>query len=234
MNYLNLNKIALSENFYRFVASAALHMLTKYMVGGIKINIQNMDLPIQVGLSSSACISVLVVRSFNKIYNLGLSKKQEMEAAYKSEFYTGSRCGKLDQLVALNKSALLAKFNKKSITIKDIKIRNDLDIIVVKFNGNKKNTIKILKDLSSAFPFPKNHQSKLAFNALGKDNQLIVNKAMDYLATGNNKQIGRLMNKAQSIFDKKLAPLSPQQLTAPTFHRFINDKIIKKNIHGAK
>ena len=66
--------------------------------GGIEIVNYSTTLPVKKGLSSSAALSVLVVRSFSRVFGLGLSLEDEMDLAYLGETTTPSRCGRLDQV----------------------------------------------------------------------------------------------------------------------------------------
>ena len=78
MDAQELKDIAKSGSFFCYCAGVASYMLEWYKVGGVKITITKMTLPIKSGLSSSAAICVLVARAFNLMYNLNLSTMGEM------------------------------------------------------------------------------------------------------------------------------------------------------------
>jgi len=68
--------------FWSYIAGVAYQVLTNYHVRGLVINNYKTDLPVKKGLSSSAAISVLTGRAFNRIYDLKLTIRGEMELAY--------------------------------------------------------------------------------------------------------------------------------------------------------
>ena len=105
----DLKHVAKSGSFFCYCAGVASYMLEWYKVGGVKIRITSMTLPIKSGLSSSAAICVLVARAFNILYKLNLNTLGEMNIAYLGELRTQSRCGRLDQACAFGvKPSLMA------------------------------------------------------------------------------------------------------------------------------
>ena len=97
MDEQELKRIAKAGSFFCYCAGVASYMLEWYKVGGVRIKITSMTLPMKSGLSSSAAICVLVARAFNLLYNLNLNTLGEMNIAYVGELRTASRCGRLDQ-----------------------------------------------------------------------------------------------------------------------------------------
>ncbi|MEI7846020.1 MAG: GHMP kinase, partial [Chloroflexota bacterium] len=83
--------------FWSYIAGVAYQMLINYHVRGLVINNYRTDLPIKKGLSSSAAICVLAARAFNRVYDLKMTTRGEMEIAYQGEITTPSRCGRMDQ-----------------------------------------------------------------------------------------------------------------------------------------
>ena len=92
-----LQKVAEEGGFFCYIAGTAFAIKERYNVGGVRIVIDHVTLPMKKGLSSSAAICVLVTRAFNQIYHLHLNTRGEMNLAYEGEITTPSRCGKLDQ-----------------------------------------------------------------------------------------------------------------------------------------
>ena len=82
-----------------------------------------MDLPLKSGLSSSAAICVLVARAFNKLYKLHMNTQGEMQAAFRGEQRTPSRCGRLDQACAYGVKPVLMEFDGVEIGSKILIIR---------------------------------------------------------------------------------------------------------------
>src|SRR5690606_6490526 len=97
MDRRQLLEIAEAGGFFSYAAGVAYHMLTFYRVQGIEVDNYQTTLPVRKGLSSSAAFSVLLARAYNRVYDLKLTIRAEMEAAYQGEIRTPSRCGRMDQ-----------------------------------------------------------------------------------------------------------------------------------------
>ncbi len=89
----------------------AYQILTHYHVRGLVIDNYKTDLPIKKGLSSSAAICVLTARAFNRVYDLKMTIRGEMELAYQGEITTPSRCGRMDQGCAFGNRPILMTFD---------------------------------------------------------------------------------------------------------------------------
>lgn len=233
MNAETLKDIAHSGSFFSYCAGVASYMLEWYNVGGVKITLTSMTLPMKSGLSSSAAICVLVTRAFNQLYGLNLSTLGEMNIAYWGELRTASRCGRLDQACAFGVRPVLMKFDGEEITVDRLSVKKTLYWVFADLCAEK-DTIQILKDLNKGFPFADNEKEQQIQAALGKDNIEITSKAIEYIREGKLEELGELMNHAQKIFDKKVAPMCPSQLTSPVLHRTLNDENIKSLTLGGK
>jgi mevalonate kinase len=97
--------------FWSYIAGVAYQVLTHYHVRGLVIKNYKTDLPVKKGLSSSAAICVLAARAFNRIYDLKLTVRGEMELAYMGEITTPSRCGRMDQGCAFGNRPVLMTFD---------------------------------------------------------------------------------------------------------------------------
>lgn len=97
--------------FWSYVAGVAYQILTHYHVRGLVIDNYKTDLPVKKGLSSSAAISVLTARAFNRVYDLKMTTRGEMEMAYQGEITTPSRCGRMDQGCAYGDRPILMTFD---------------------------------------------------------------------------------------------------------------------------
>jgi galactokinase len=225
--------IAQSNTFYNKVAGVALQMLRKYGVRGAEFENDVSDLPIQKGLSSSACSCILVARGFNKIYNLGLSINEEMEIAYLGERVAGSPCGRMDQVCALGNTVALMNFDEDRVTIVPLLVGEDVHLIIVDLK-KKKNTAEIINALKKGFPFPRNREEEDIKTYLGPINAAIVRRARLAFRQGNNQELGALMTHAQQLFDLYMAPACPSQLQAPVLHAVLNYGPIQSLIYGGK
>lgn len=233
MSENELKRIAKSGTFFSYCAGVASYMLEWYKVGGVKITIKKMSLPIKSGLSSSAAICVLVARAFNNIYSLNLNTMGEMNIAYVGELRTSSRCGRLDQACAFGVKPNLMIFDGDEIEVKSINVKKHLYWVFSDLCA-KKDTIKILGDLNKGYPFASNESEEKEHRALGEKNQAIIKKAINYMANGDAKSLGKLMTEAQDLFDKDIAPMCPEELTAPKLHKVLKDSNILPLIYGGK
>ena len=223
---------AQSGGYYSYVAGVASYINENYSVGGVKITITKQDLPQKSGLSSSAAICVLVARAFNQLYHLRMNTKGEMQAAYRGEQRTPSRCGRLDQACAYGVKPVLMDFDGVEVDSKMLRVGTTFHWVIANLMAGK-DTIKILADLNKAYPFANSDKDKMVQEALGEDNQRIVSQAVKYLEEGQPAKLGSLMKEAQELFDEKIAPAS-SELTAPVLHSVLNDPEIQKYIYGAK
>ncbi|MCR4957130.1 MAG: hypothetical protein K6B13_00775 [Prevotella sp.] len=233
MDEQELKRVARSGSFFCYCAGVASYMLEWYKVGGVRIRITDMTLPMKSGLSSSAAICVLVARAFNQIYNLNLNTMGEMNIAYVGELRTSSRCGRLDQACAFGVKPNLMTFDGDEIEVKTLNVKRPLHWVFADLVGEK-NTIKILADLNKAYPFPSNAQEEAEHEALGVKNQDIVNRAIAYMANGDAEALGKLMTEAEELFDKAVMPMCPEELSAPKLHAVLADEYIKTLSYGGK
>jgi galactokinase len=140
--------------------------LPSHIPAGLHIDNYLTTLPMQKGLSSSASICVLIVSAFSCFYNLSFSSSQIMELAYQGEMITPSHCGRMDQCVVMGSNAIaLMEFDKNVCSLSRLHCEKSLYFIVINLMSSK-DTVKILKDLNSCFPFPSNEtqvRNKLLF-----------------------------------------------------------------------
>jgi len=233
MDTEKLLSIAKEGGFFSYVAGVASYISDNYSVGGLRITITGMDLPIKSGLSSSAAICVLVARAFNQLYDLKMNIRGEMLAAFLGEQRTPSRCGRLDQACAYGVKPVYMKFDGTETNARPLRIGKPMYWVVADLQASK-NTIHILSDLNKCYPFAESEKEMLVHEALGSDNDEIVAKAAALLEAGDAEGLGKLMEEAQENFDKKVAPASPVQLAAPVLHSVLNDPAVKKLVYGGK
>ena len=233
-----MNREALLEEaekggFYSYAAGVAYQVLTHYRVRGLEIDNTLTDLPVKKGLSSSAAICVLVARAFNRIYDLKMTTRGEMEYAYLGEITTPSRCGRMDQGCAYGSRPILMTFDGDRLDVSELNVPNDLYFVIVDLKAGK-DTKKILSDLNQAYPFASTDLHKEVQEYLGPVNRNIVTRAADALKAGDAETVGQLMKEAQAEFDKYLMPACPSQLKSPVLHKLLNHKSIQPYIYGGK
>ena len=224
--------VAQQGGFFSYVAGVASFINDNYTVGGVKITIEKRDLLIKSGLSSSAAICVLVARAFNQLYKLKMNIKGEMQAAFRGEQRTPSRCGRLDQACAYGVKPVLMGFDGFEVESRELRVGMTFHWVIANLMASK-DTIKILGDLNKAYPFAGSEADRLVQEALGKDNQQIVSKAVKLLEAGLPRELGQLMDKAQEIFDEKVAPACTE-LAAPVLHSVLKDPKIREMVWGGK
>ena len=219
--------------FFSYCAGVAYQILTYYHVKGLEIDNYKTTLPVRKGLSSSAAACVLVARAFNKLYDLKMTTRGEMEAAYQGELRTPSRCGRMDQGCAFGHRPVMIRYDRELIQVKELRVRKDVHLVIADLN-RAKDTTEILRDLNRCYPYPETETEKGVQHYLGPVNKEISIDAAKALTDGDAPKLGALMTKAQALFDKHLIPACPNQLTAPRLHEVMNYEKLQPFIHGTK
>jgi UTP-glucose-1-phosphate uridylyltransferase/mevalonate kinase len=219
--------------FFSYAAGVAYQVLTNYRVRGLSIRNDRTDLPIKKGLSSSAAICVLTARAFNRVYDLRLTVRGEMELAYQGEITTPSRCGRMDQGCAFGDRAVLMTFDGDRIETEEIRPACDLHFVIVDLKAGK-NTLEILKGLNRSYPFAEGEVERGVQQLLGPLNKRIVGEAIEALKLGNAGRLGELMTEAQTLFDRYATPACPGELRSPVLHRVLGFKSIQAHVFGGK
>ena len=219
--------------FFSYAAGVAYQVLTHYRVRGLEIDNYLTDLPVKKGLSSSAALCVLVARAFNRIYDLKMTVRGEMEHAYMGEVTTPSRCGRMDQGCAYGNRAIQMLFDGDRIDVTELKVPQEMYFVIVDLHAAK-NTVEILSKLNQCYPFAETEIQRGVQKYLGPVNMQIVRQACDAIARGDAEGLGRLMRESQAQFDKYCQPACPSELTAPVLHKVLSYASLQPFIHGAK
>jgi len=219
--------------FWSYIAGVAYQVLTNYRVGGLVINNYKTDLPVKKGLSSSAAICVLAARAFNRVYDLKLTTRGEMEIAYQGEITTPSRCGRMDQGCAFGNRPVLMTFDGERLDTAEMRAGDDLYFVLVDLQAEK-DTMEILARLNRSYPFPENAVEEGVQKLLGPINKRIVHQATEALKVGDAQQLGALMTEAQQFFDRYATPACPEELTAPVLHKVLSYEPLQPHIWGGK
>lgn len=219
--------------FWSYIAGVAYQVMTHYHVRGLVIDNYETDLPVKKGLSSSAAICVLTARAFNRVYDLKLTIRGEMELAYMGEITTPSRCGRMDQGCAFGNRPVLMVFDSDRLDTIELQVDNELNFVIVDL-GAQKDTMEILNRLNRCYPFAENEIERGVQELLGPINKRVTNQAVEALRLSDGENLGRLMVEAQAFFDRYATPACPEELTAPVLHRVLNHEPLKPHIWGAK
>jgi len=222
-----------SGGFFSYAAGVAYQLLLHYRVRGAVIDSYRMDLPLKKGLSSSAAMCVMTARAFNRLYDLKMTVRGEMEYAYLGEITTPSRCGRMDQGCAFGRRPILMTYDRDSITVKELRAKGELYMVIVDLNAQK-DTKEILARLNRCFPFAEDETEKGVQHYLGEINKRIVLESVDAMEAGDAKRIGKLMVEAQQMFDKYCAPACPAELDAPVLHKVLSHPPVQNHIWGGK
>ena len=219
--------------FWSYVAGVAYQVLTNYHVRGLVIHNYKTDIPIRKGLSSSAAICVLTARAFNRIYDLKLTIRGEMELAYMGEITTPSRCGRMDQGCAYGNRPVLMTFDGDRLETRELRVDKDMHFVLVDLLSHK-DTMEILNRLNRCYPFAENEAEQNVQRLLGPINKEIVFRAMEALQRSDAPALGALMQQAQEYFDRYATPVCPEELTAPVLHRVLSYAPLQPHIYGCK
>lgn len=219
--------------FWSYIAGVAYQVLTHYRVRGLVLHNYKTDLPVKKGLSSSAAICVLTARAFNRVYDLQLDTRGEMELAYQGEITTPSRCGRMDQGCAFGNHAVLMTFDGDHLETEELGVARDLYFVIVDLHAQK-NTQEILRRLNQCYPVAENDTARSVQELFGALNRRIVAQATEALRAGDAERLGTLMIEAQELFDRYAAPACPEELAAPVLHRVLSHAPLQPHIWGGK
>ncbi len=219
--------------FWSYAAGVAYQVLINYHVRGLVLDNYKTDLPVKKGLSSSAAISVMTARAFNRVYDLKMTIRGEMELAYQGEITTPSRCGRMDQGCAFGNRPVLMTFDGDRLDTHEFQVTRELFFVIVDLMSHK-DTMEILNRLNRCYPFAENELEKGVQQLLGPMNKEIVQRAMQALHAGDAEAIGLLMLEAQDLFDRYAAPACPEELTSPILHQVLAHQALRSHIWGGK
>lgn len=228
-----LLKEAAAGGYYSYAAGVAYAILNMYNVGGLEINNYKTTLPVAKGLSSSAAVCVMVARSFNRVYDLKMTTRGEMEFAYQGEILTPSQCGRMDQACAFGGQPVVMHFDGDFLDVQPIPIPTRLYFVIVDLNAAK-DTTEILQDLQDSYPVAKTPLDESVQRLFGETNLALTERAIAAMTAGDARALGAVYTEAQAEFDKAAAAKCPRQLTAPVLHSLIQDPDFTPYIFGAK
>jgi len=226
-----LLKAAQEGGFFSYSAGVAYYILRDHKIKGLTIS-NTINLPIKRGLSSSS-ICVLTARAFSVMYDLSLTRREEMEYAYKGEILTGSECGRMDQVCAYGEIPVFLTFDGDTMEVDELTPPKTIYMVIADLMKGK-NTRKILADLNYHFTNKSGLIRDNLRHALGEGNREIAKYAREAIEKGDVERLGELMREAQRLFDKQVAPACTEELTAPLLHSILNHPEIQELIWGGK
>ena len=196
--------------FWSYIAGVAYQVLTNYHVRGLVIDNYKTDLPIKKGLSSSAAICVLAARAFNRVYDLKMTTRGEMELAYLGEITTPSRCGRMDQGCAFGNRPVLMTFDGDRLETTELQVNQPLYFVIVDLQA-KKDTMEILNRLNRCYPFAENEVERGVQELLGPINKRLVHQAMDALRDSDARTPGRPDDRSAGFLRPLCHPRLPRR-----------------------
>jgi galactokinase len=229
----DLRDVARSGSYDAYAAGVAFYIIQRHGVGGLRLDVFERSLPVAKGLASSAAICVLTARAYSLVYGLRLSIEEEMELAYQGELLTGSACGRMDQACAYGRRPVLLSFDGEDVDVETLSPAADLNLLLVDLRASK-NTRRILADLNAAFASDTGSVGEGVRQALGRENQRIAKAAREALESGDLPVLGRLMQEAQEVFDRLVAPACPSELQAPKLHAVLSHPLVADTTWGGK
>lgn len=218
---------------FSYVAGVAYQVLTHYRVHGLEINNYKTDLPVKKGLSSSAATSVLVARAFNRLYDLKMTIRGEMEFGYLGEITTPSRCGRMDQGCAYGDRPVMMTFDGDRVDVKEVAVGGNFHFVIIDLCAGK-DTREILSKLNKCYPFADNDLQRGVQNYLGSTSARITREAIAAIEHGDAIALGKLMTESQKEFDTCCMPACPSQLTSPVLHKLLSYPALQPLILGGK
>jgi galactokinase len=227
-----LSRAARGGGFFSYVAGVASVVRERWDVAGLRLRVTATHLPIGKGLSSSAAVCVVVARAFGRLYDLGLSPRDEMEVAYLGERRAGSGCGRMDQVCAFGRRTTVLTFDGDSLAVDAVAPGARFDVLVVDL-GREKDTRRILADLRACFPDAPGDVAAGVRAALGPLNAVLVARALAALEAGDARVLGALMSEAQTLFDARVAPACAE-LAAPRLHEVLAHPAVRELAWGGK
>ena len=224
---------AQSGGFWSYIAGVAYQVLTHYHVRGLVINNYKSDLPVKKGLSSSAAVCVMTARAFNRVYDLKLTVRGEMEIAYQGEITTPSRCGRMDQGCAFGNRPVLMTFDGDRLETKELQVNQEMHFVIVDLMAQK-DTMEILNRLNRCYPFAENEIEQGVQELLGPINKRILLQSIQALENSDGERLGALMIEAQDFFDRYATPACPEELTSPVLHNLLDYEPLRPYTWGGK
>jgi galactokinase len=217
--------------FFSYAAGTLAELRERHPVPGLRLLVRS-DLPVRKGLSSSAATCVLVARAASRLYELGLTVEAEMEIAYAGERRSGSECGRMDQICAFGRGPVALEIDGDALGFERIRPGGVFHLLVVDL-ARGKDTRRILADLNACYPDTGGEVAAGVRHALGEHNRETVREAEACLAAGAVRELGALMTRAQSHFDRWIAPAC-SELEAPRLHQLLAHPAVAELAWGGK
>jgi len=224
---------AAAHPFFGPVAGTLAALLERHPCGGLAVDVVKSDLPAGKGLASSAAACVLVVRAARDIHGLSIDTAEEMRLAWEGERRSGSMCGRMDQGCALGRTCVLLDFDGDHLGVQRLQPGGRFHFVLVDLGGAK-DTRRILRDLHGCFPDAPGERARRCREALGVRNRAIVARGAEAILSGDAAELGRCLDEAQRVFERDIAPVSPEALRETRLRALLQVPFVREVMLGGK
>jgi len=162
-----------------------------------------------------------------------MTVRGEMEFAYQGEIVTPSRCGRMDQACAYGDKPVIMTYDGEFVDVAEVRVSEPLHFVIVDLRAVK-DTVVILRDLQSAFPFAKDEAQRKVQELLGAFNQEVSRQAVECIQQGDKEALGKLMWRAYERFREAGGDICPDELRAPILHKCLMHPTLQPYILGGK
>jgi len=139
----------------------------------------------------------------------------------------------MDQACAYGNRPVILTYDGEFVDVTELRVSEPLHFVIVDLRAEK-DTVVILRDLQSAFPFAKEPVHEKVQTLLGSYNQDVCKRATEYLQNGDKEALGNLMSEANVEFYNAGRDICPSQLTAPVLHKCLHHPSLQPYILGGK
>ena len=101
----------------------------------------------------------------------------------------------MDQACAYGQTPVHIRFDGDLIDVTPLRVGAPLYWVFADLRGQK-DTVRILRDLNSAYPFPNDAPERALHGLLGEENRALIDEAIAAIAQGDAARVGTLMHNA--------------------------------------
>lgn len=177
----------------KFIEIAIRNFSEKYPIrGGLRITTKS-EFSSSFGFGSSSASTVCIIKALSELFDLGLSKKEIFDIAYKTVLDVQRKGSGFDIAAAVYGGTLYFLTGGKAIEPLSIKSLP----LIVGYSGIKADTVTLIDKVKKEFS-NKPEELDSIYNSI----TVFVEKAKDSIRDKNWKSLGDLMNNNQSLLKK--------------------------------
>jgi hypothetical protein len=227
--------MALAEQFFSPVAGVALEYLERGAeVGGLELFFYKSDLPVDRGFFSTEAVAVLTARAFRLCYGLRFGIEEEIELARSGQRRTGFSCGRIAHVTAAyGFRPVFVVFDGVDVAVQPIIPARPLYLVIADLGAQSDGTC-VQDMLRMQFQKGQGRLSETIRSGLTEASARSVLEARNSVLLADAERLGKLMHDAQALFDRVVAPLSPELFEAPRLHALLKAEAVRSLIWGGK